>query len=198
MNIGAVILAAGLSSRMKKNKLLLDLHGKRVVEHVFQTVKDSVFDSILVVTGRDHDLMEELASKHGLDTVLNPNYKEGQSTSVRKGLETIHNGMDAIMFFMGDQPCIKTDLIKDMIRVFNESSATILVPISNEGRGNPVIFSSKWYEDLEHVEGDKGGRTIIKNNPDQVLYYPITDDLFFMDVDTKDMYNQIKKQMIKD
>lgn len=190
--ISAIILAAGLSSRMGKNKLLLPLGKQSVIEHVVETVCKCQVGEIIVVLGKCSKNIEAVLDRFNIKIVFNADYASGQSTSLKAGMKTIDNQTDGVLFFMGDQPMIKVELINDIIHQFNESESSIIVPTYNNKRGNPVLFAACWFAELLQVQGDKGGRDILNNNLDQVRFVTIRDALFFKDVDTEIMYNQIK------
>ena len=161
--ISAIILAAGLSSRMGKNKLLLPLGKQSVIEHVVEKVSKSQVDEIIVVLGNDAKDIEAVLDRFDIKTVVNSNYIKGQSTSVKVGIREVDDHTEGALFIMGDQPMIKTGIINDIIHKFSECECSIVVPTYNNQRGNPVLFGNLWFEELNHVQGDKGGRDILKN-----------------------------------
>lgn len=197
MKIDGIILAAGKSSRMKKNKLLLPLGGEVVIRSVVKAVLESQVNDIIVVTGRDAEILE--SELMGLDVacVFNTNYEMGQSTSVKKGLEALKPSSDGVLFFMGDQPLVEAKIIDEMIEAFKKSKSSILVPRTREGRGNPVLFSKKWYEHLKDVSGDQGGRQLLKQHQEEILYFDIEDPMFFYDIDDLEKYDFLKSYLEK-
>lgn len=192
MKVGAVVLAAGLSSRMPVNKLLLPLNGKTVIECVLETLLKSELDEVVVVTGKDRSDMDSILDLYDVRCVHNPNFNKGQSTSVIAGIKALSHNLEGVFFVMGDQPLIKQEIINGMINQFKASESTILVPKSDRGQGSPVLFGSKWFPALLQVKGDKGGREIIRQHPDQVAYYQIPDQNFFIDIDTESAYDLVR------
>ncbi len=190
MRVDAVVLAAGLSSRMKQNKLMLPFMGTTIIRHTVLTILESNVEKVIIITGNNEDLIRTELEDLNVIFVYNEHYKTGQSTSVCLGVETSDDS-DGIMFFMGDQPMIKSHFIDDMIETFKEMDETILVPYCKDKRGNPVLFNKKWYKELLKVTGDYGGRFIIENNLNDVRRYCLEDELFFTDVDTIEKYNDL-------
>jgi len=195
--ISAIILAAGLSSRMGRNKLLLPLGKQSIIEHVVEIVSKSRVDEIIVVLGKDAKDIELVLDRFEIKTILNSDYVDGQSTSVKVGIKAINNRSEGALFFMGDQPMIKVEIINNIIDEFLNSDNSIIVPTYNTKRGNPVLFGSRWFSDLNQVQGDKGGRDILKNNLDQVGFIEISDDLFLKDIDDDVVYQEIKSKFVK-
>lgn len=193
MRFGAVILAAGLSTRMAENKLLLPLGNKKVVDHVIEAVKGSKIQECVLVTGRDSQLLTSIADDHGISRVYNEAYAQGQSTSVIAGLKALEKGCDGVFFILGDQPLITSQVLDDMMVSFESSDASILVPMSENGKGSPVLFGKEWFPQLLEITGDKGGRQIIRSNQEAVAYYQVDDQAFFLDVDTQVLYEVIQK-----
>ncbi|MCH4887801.1 nucleotidyltransferase family protein [Acidaminobacter sp. JC074] len=187
MKVDGIILAAGLSSRMVDNKLLLAFRESFIIRHIVMVLLESNLDRLVIVTGRDEDKVKHTLEGLPVEFVHNKDYKTGQSSSVSLGVKHLKDSQ-AIMFFMGDQPLIKAEIINDMIGSFLISDKSILVPYYHEKRGNPVIFQSKWFDKLMDLSGDYGGRYIIKAHPEELEKYIIKEKHFFLDVDTKENY----------
>lgn len=196
--ISAIILAAGLSSRMGKNKLLLPLGKQSIIEHVVEKVSKSQVDEIIVVLGNDATDIKAVLERFDIKIVANSDYIKGQSTSVKVGIQEVDDHTEGALFIMGDQPMIKSGIINDIIHRFSECKCSIVVPTYNNRRGNPVLFGNRWFGDLNDVQGDKGGRDILKNNLDQVSFLEISDDLFLKDIDDEAMYQYIKAEFEKE
>lgn len=186
-----IILAAGFSKRMGQNKLILPFKDSTIIESVIKEVLSSNLDQAYIVCREDE--VKGLAGKYPIHIIVNKRAYEGQSTSIVKALEQIeardHN--DSYMFFMGDQPLIHRQFINEMIDFYYENKASILVPLYHNKRGTPVIFSSKWKDDLLKLTGDEGGRQIIRQNMKEVLAYEVDNEYLGRDIDTMDGYKEI-------
>lgn len=192
--IVAVILAAGLSSRMKKNKLLLPLGDTTVIEHVVKTVLSSKVDYVIVVLGRDHEFIRNLLKSYPIRMLYNDQYEKGQSTSIIKGLETLpRTGVDGVLFAMGDQPLITIEGLNAIIDAFATQKGKIIVPVDTESgkKGAPVLFDQSFFSDIRKIEGDQGGKVVIRQYPDAVYECEIQNAVFFDDIDTEDAYESI-------
>ncbi|WZL73845.1 molybdenum cofactor cytidylyltransferase [Clostridiaceae bacterium 35-E11] len=189
--IGAVILAAGMSQRMGRQKLFLPFKRHTIIEEVIDHIKASKVDCILLIYGNQDDRWEKIAIEKEIACKRNSEYQKGQSTSVKKGIEMMPDGMDGIMFILGDQPLIDSKVINKIIDTFYERKASIVVPLYKGVRGNPVLFHAKWRETLFNVKGDKGARDIILQNKDEVSYIRFNDSMYNIDVDTKEDYQNI-------
>lgn len=192
-NISGVILAAGASKRMVENKILLPFKGKTVLEYIVEKLLEANLSELIVVGGRDFEIVSKLMASYPIKCVENQNYSEGQSTSMKVGLSNISRDSEGCFFFMGDQPLIQVPFINQMISLFkNEQDPnTIVIPMGSEGRGTPVLFGQEHFEALSQISGDQGGRRIIHSSGVNKREFFIEDQSFFWDIDTPEMYQSV-------
>jgi len=184
-----IILAAGLSTRFGRPKQLMDLNGKPLIEWVVDACLSSRLDKIVVVLGHDApQIASNLSLKYKdrrITTIINPQYKNGMSQSLRTGLANVMKDFPSVMFLLGDQPLVSSTLIDRLLESFWESEKDLCVPVHKDTRGNPTLFSSKFYKHLLNVSGDIGAREIIQAHPEAVLLVEAKDPLPFFDIDTE-------------
>ncbi|HSH36327.1 nucleotidyltransferase family protein [Schnuerera sp.] len=179
--ITGIIMAAGFSKRMGEDKLLMEIDGVNMVERVIGSCKNSILDEIILIYRKEE--VGKIGEKHQIKTAYNPNAHLGQSESMKLGIKATKTS-DAYMFLTGDQPFVTSELIDRLIDEYKKSEYSIVVPYYNGRNGTPTIFSSIYKEELLEVEGDKGGRDIIKKNISSVKKVIITDEKLGFDVDT--------------
>ncbi|CCQ95100.1 conserved hypothetical protein [[Clostridium] ultunense Esp] len=184
--IAGIIMASGFSKRMGEDKLLMEIDGVKMVERVIRSCKDSSLDEIILVYRRKE--VRKIGKKYSIKTIYNPNAYLGQSESMKLGIKAIKD-CQAYMFLMGDQPFITKRLIDRLIEEYKNDKSTIIVPYYNGRNGTPTIFSSKFKDDLLQVEGDKGGRDIIRRNVSSVKKVIIDDGKLGLDVDREEDLN---------
>ncbi len=192
--IYGIILAAGEGKRMGKVKLTLPLGDKQLIEWVLQAVKLTPLDKyFLVVRPEDKDIIK-IGKAWGAEIVLNPDFRKGMSTSIKKALLKI-NTQEAEGFFLilGDQPLINPSILFKMILAFTPGKKEIVVPFYKDKRGNPVLFDICWKDELMAVTGDVGGRVLIKAHPEKVKRVNISDETILFDIDQEKDY--LKAQM---
>lgn len=186
-----IILAAGFSKRMGKNKLLLPFKDNTIIESVIREVVSSKLNKVYIVCREDE--VKDLAGKYSLNIIINKKAHEGQSTSIVEAIKKVDSEAGSYMFLMGDQPLINKDFINEMIDFYNNNNTSILVPYYNDKRGTPVIFSSKWKKDLLKLKGDEGGRQIIRGNIKDILKYKVDSKILGIDIDNIEDYERILK-----
>ncbi len=184
--ITGIIMAAGFSKRMNKDKLILDFKGISIIERVIKAVKQSNVDKIILVYREEK--IKEIGIKNGIKTVYNNRAELGQSESIKLGINASSIKTKGFMFFVGDQPFLDSLIINKLIDVFKEQNNNIVTPIYKEKRGNPIIFSSDLKDELLKIEGDKGGKSIIKKRYDEVKFVYFDNDISRLDIDTWDEY----------
>ena len=193
--ISAVVPAAGLSSRMGQNKLLMPFGDKSLIEHAVDTLKASDVDEIVVVLGHEADQVRSRLERRRVNFVHNPDYREGLSTSVRTGMSAVAKGADAIMIYLADQPLIQPDEISRLIQAFAEAKRagkSIVVPFFENRRGNPVILDASYRAMVLDIVGDVGCRRIIRRYPEQVFAVQMQTDHVVRDVDTLEDFLRVR------
>ena len=193
--ISAIVPAAGLSSRMGQNKLLMPFGDKSLIEHAVDTLKASDVDEIVVVLGHEADQVRSRLERRRVNFVHNPDYREGLSTSVRTGMSAVAKGADAIMIYLADQPLIQPDEISRLIQAFAEAKRagkSIVVPFFENRRGNPVILDASYRAMVLDIVGDVGCRRIIRRYPEQVFAVQMQTDHVVRDVDTPEDFLRVR------
>jgi len=185
-----IILAAGASVRFGQLKQLIRLRGKYLVEWVLDAALKSCLDIVVLVLGHEYQsILKALGAKARhpqLKVVINHNYRDGQSTSLKAGLLSVRQTFGSVMYLLGDQPMINTEIIDHMLDQFRQSEKDLCVPVCKKKGGNPTVFKRPIYEELMMINGDIGARNIIRKNSERVLYVEIKDPLCFFDIDSQD------------
>ena len=192
--IYGIILAAGEGKRMGKVKLTLPLGNKKLIEWVLQAAKLTPLDKyFLVVRPEDKDIIK-IGKAWGAEIVLNPDFRKGMSTSIKKALLKINTQeVEGFFLILGDQPLITSKIINKLIKSFSPGKREIVVPYFKDKRGNPVLFDICWKDELMAVTGDVGGRVLIKAHPEKVKRVNISDETILFDIDQEKDY--LKAQM---
>jgi molybdenum cofactor cytidylyltransferase len=184
--IGALILAAGQSRRMGEiNKLMIELDGKPMVRHVAETVLASRATPVVAVLGHERDRVRGAFSGLKIRAVYNPDYAEGISTSLRRGLAALPDDIDGVVVCLGDMPLLGAAEIGRLIDAFNPvEGRSIIVPTRRGKRGNPVLWGKRFFAEMQEVAGDVGARHLIGAYPEAVLEVEMTGDGTLLDIDT--------------
>jgi molybdenum cofactor cytidylyltransferase len=188
--ISGIILASGFSKRMEQEKLLLPVGGVVLVERVIRAAKASHLDDVILIYQKKE--IEMIGRKYGITAVFNSRAEEGQSAAIKLGINTAHPKTDAFIFMVGDQPFLNPSTINILIDTFQQDPHSIIVPVYNGIRGNPVLFPSALKKELLVLDGDRGGRVLIEAIPERVNLVSIDDEMSGTDIDTREDYLRIK------
>src|SRR5215467_5079678 len=195
--IAAIVLAAGRSTRMGgPNKLLAEISGRTLVRIAAQEALASQARPVIVVTGHQRERVE--AAVGGLDVVLvhNPDFAEGLSTSLKAGIAAVPAEADGAIVCLGDMPQVDAKLIDRLLAAFDpEKGALVVVPTIGGKRGNPVVWSRRFFPELSALDGDTGARHLVTSYPEAVAELPLTGNAALVDVDTPDALKAVKAEI---
>jgi molybdenum cofactor cytidylyltransferase len=180
---GIVVLAAGGSSRFGTPKLLESWRGEGILRHVVEMVLASGYGPAVVVLGAEFDQLSESISDQPIPFIENPQWSDGQSTSVITGLRAIEDRCEAVIFVLGDMPAVDQSNLNALVDAHRVTLESIIAPYARERWGNPVLFDCRTFSDLKNLEGDRGGRVLFDKYPPHSISSG-TDVLF--DIDSPD------------
>ncbi|MFM1920247.1 MAG: hypothetical protein RLZZ303_1881 [Candidatus Hydrogenedentota bacterium] len=186
-----MILAAGDSTRMGRQKLLLPVGNERLIQRVVRTARDSQLDPIVVVTGRDHDALAPLI--HGVATVVrNLDPSRGMLSSVRVALEALPEDVASVILFLGDQPACDSRQVRALVH----TNGRIVVPTFDGRRGHPMKFSMEFRDEILARYDDAGLRGLLRAHASEVIEVPIDDPGVLIDVDTPEEYEAELRRLL--
>jgi len=187
-----IILAAGTASRYGEFKQLLDWKGKPFIRQVTETALHAGLEPVVIVTGFRHADVESHLQDLPVSIVHNPEFEQGQSTSIKAGLSALPPHTGSAVFLLSDQPQIPVEVIRALVESHAHERQPILAPlVLEERRANPVLFDRITFPDLMQLTGDIGGRGIFDKH--KVTYLPWHDDILIFDVDKPEDYERLKK-----
>jgi molybdenum cofactor cytidylyltransferase len=195
--IAAVVLAAGQSSRMGRHKLLLPLRGKPLLLHVVDAALTAEVGTVLVVVGHNAATIQSLLAGYPVQLVENPDYAQGQSTSLHAGLAALGPEVEAAIFLLGDQPLVPAALLNRLMETYRAGQVDAVIPVYAGQRGNPVLFSRALFPRLLAVTGDRGGREALMaaQQSGRAATVAVDDVTINRDVDTWEEYQQITAEI---
>ena len=198
VRVSCLLLAAGLSSRMTiGNKLLLKIKKITIIERTIENLILCNIDGLYIILGHQSSLFTKILKKFNVPLILNKSYKEGMSSSIKKGIQTIDAKSNGVMICLADMPRITTNtynvLIKTFKKFYNKKNPLIVIPEHNGEDGNPVILSNHFFSYLENITGDKGAKVLIEKNKKYIKKVNILNNSILKDVDNQKMYEELLK-----
>jgi len=184
--IAALVLAAGRSSRMGEiNKLLINIDGKPMVRRVAETALAAGARPVIAVTGHESNKVETALAGLSVTCVYNPDFALGLSASLKRGLEALPLTIDGVLVCLGDMPLISSADIGRILAAFDPGSGReIIVPTSSGKRGNPVLWSRRFFNEMRDLAGDTGAKHLIGAYPEAVVEVETGSDAVLTDIDT--------------
>jgi len=191
--IGAVVLAAGQSRRMgKDNKLLAPVQGEAMLRHAVRAAQSSQASDVVVVTGHQREEVVAALAGLGVATAHNPDFAQGLSTSLHRGLAALPPEVDGAIVVLGDMPRIDARVLDRLIAAFDPADGrAICLPTVSGKRGNPMLFARRFFAEVCEIAGDVGARHLIGSYPDLVAEVPMDDDAALIDVDTPEALERL-------
>jgi len=184
--IAAIILAAGQSRRMGAiNKLLAEIDGKPMVAHAADAALASRAKPVIVVTGHQPELVAAALAGRDVELVQNPDFADGLSTSLKRAIGALPDGIAGAVVCLGDMPGVSARHIDRLIDAFDPlSGAAVVVPTFKGKRGNPVLWHRRFFGEMTEISGDVGARHLIGAHEDELVEIAMDDDAVLTDLDT--------------
>jgi xanthine dehydrogenase accessory factor len=193
--VAAIILAAGKSTRMGQQKLLMPFEGKSMIATVVGKIAGSVSSRTIVVTGSDRNKIEKELEAYAVLFVDNERYEKGMLTSVQAGVAAASTETDGYLILLGDQPMVSEAVINRLISVFQKGGKGLLIPVFKGKRGHPVLIGSKYKNEIKSLSPEIGLRELFLNHPDDIQEIEVESEDVLKDIDTPDDYELETKQI---
>jgi molybdenum cofactor cytidylyltransferase len=193
MTVG-IILSAGESKRMGTPKQLLPWGKTIILQQVMDNAAASHLEQIILVLGsRAGEIADKTTLSPKTRIVINNDFQEGMSSSVKCGVKNAPTGAAAYMLLLGDQPFIGPAIINRVLDEYQKTKFGIVIPVYNGKRGHPVIFDAKYKDELL-VIADRGAKAVVNNHPEDILEVHLDTPEILTDIDTPQDYREAKAQ----
>jgi molybdenum cofactor cytidylyltransferase len=189
--ISLIVLAAGKSTRMKENKLLLKLNGEALIEHVVKVAKESSADEIVVVLGYEATKVKERLARIGCKFAVNENYMKGQSESVKVGLSAISGNAEAVMILPADVALVDPESINRVLEEYRRSKSTIVIASHQQQSGHPILLDRTLFPEVSKIdEHTQGLKAVINRHRPEINYVEARTENVLVDIDTKEEFDK--------
>jgi molybdenum cofactor cytidylyltransferase len=189
--ISAVVLAAGASSRMGRQKLLLPLDGEALIRRVVRQVSDAGFDEVLVVVGHEADQVLDALGGLPIRHALNPDFATGMGSSFRTAVAHLPDS-EAAMFALADQPFVTSVEYRKVLETYRQHHSPIVSSRYGEVMAPPHLFAREFFPELAVLE--HGARPVLLSHRDKTTILMFPADLL-VDVDTPEDYEEVKRRL---
>lgn len=189
--VAGIVLAAGEGRRFGGPKALADWHGRPLVRHVVALARRAGLDPVIVVVGAHASLVRKALAGLPVDVVENPAWPEGMSRSIQAGLQALPPQVEAFVLLQVDQPLVRPRWLRQLIEAHRATGQPMAVGTVNGDPRPPALFARPLFPALMELQGDQGGRGLIRAFPEAVARIPVPDPTWVMDFDTPEAYRRI-------
>jgi molybdenum cofactor cytidylyltransferase len=188
--IVGVILAAGESKRMGQPKALLKIGEHTFLDHIALSLAASQINLVYAVLGNQAEIIQSSLKKN-IPIVHNPNYQEGQLSSLKAAIERIQfENCDGVLVALVDHPLISSGIVRRMVEAFYSSKKKIIIPTLHGKRGHPVLYSRELFEEILAIPPGVGANAVRQAYRDHTLELEVDDPGVLIDIDTPEDYER--------
>jgi molybdenum cofactor cytidylyltransferase len=188
--VTAVVLAAGESRRMGRNKLLLPWGAATVLERTLANVKASALHDALLVTGHESRSVETVAMTQHVPTTYNKDYANGMLSSVQAALRALPPATEAILVVLGDQPMVEPALLDALLSAYAGTTKGLVAPYYRGTRGNPVLIDRRYFDALLALPPDAAPRVLLRRYPNDLQAVEVDSEAILRDLDRPEEYER--------
>jgi molybdenum cofactor cytidylyltransferase len=189
--ISLVLLAAGKSTRMKENKLLVKINGDTLIEHVVKAAKRSSVDEVVVVLGYEAMKIKERLAKVECRFAVNENYMKGQSESVKAGFSAVSSNAEAVMILPADVALIDRESINRVVEEYRRSRSRIVIASHQQQSGHPILLDRTLFPEVSKIDEETQGlKAVINRHRAEIKYVEVGTENVLIDIDTREEFDK--------
>ncbi|WP_134698742.1 NTP transferase domain-containing protein [Ammoniphilus sp. YIM 78166] len=196
-NIGALILAAGMATRMGQPKQLIPLDEKPLFRYSVDAAVSAGLKPIILVGGKHvKELRQHVTDIEDIEVIENEKFQTGMASSLKVGIKALTGQADAVVVFLADQPFVHPVVVQKILEIYEfdqKEGVRIIRPVYAGVAGHPVLFDADLFGEFENIQGDEGGKSIIKKHQSHLKAIPFESFEWGMDADTPEDLAKIKE-----
>ncbi len=194
-NFSAIILAAGLSKRIKGFKPLLRIGEKTLAEHTIELFKNAGIDEIVTVVGHGSAKLIPVVKAASSHHVINDQYHAGMYSSIQQGVKALRHPCDAFFLLPVDIPLVRPTTVRQLSDAFHKRpSSMVCYPQFQSRRGHPPLINSRLIDEILSYNGQGGLRELLRYHQDHALSIPVEDPFIRLDADTHEDLLLLRKK----
>jgi len=189
--ISLIVLAAGKSTRMKENKLLLRTNEETLVERVVSNATKSNADETIVVLGYEAEKIGDRLARLRCRTIVNDKFEKGQSESVKVGLSAVAKDPKAVMILPADVALVEASSINKVIDEYHNSKSRIVIASYRHESGHPILLDRTLFPEISQIdEATLGLKAVIDRHRAEVKYVDVGTENVLIDIDTLEEFDE--------
>lgn len=169
---------------MGRDKALLPYRGSTFLEYIVAQLRGAGVAPVAVVMGHHAREIEQAVDLSGVEVVLNPDYRRGQTSSLKAGLEALAGEpVDAVLLCLVDHPAVQAGTIARILEAFPDSRPPVVIPTYQGRRGHPVLIGRQLFEELLSLGADQGANSVIRKYREATAFVEVEDPGITADID---------------
>jgi molybdenum cofactor cytidylyltransferase len=194
--ISAIVVAAGLSTRMGQPKQLLPYAGHTVIEQIVSVLLPCPLAEVVVVTGHERQAIEATLATWPVRCVFNPNYEQGEMlSSVQCGLAELETKITAAaLIVLSDQPQLEAAVVRQLIDTYCAEPGPLIIPSFQMRRGHPILIDRVCWPEILALDTSRMLRDVIRTHAAKIQYVVVETESVLRDIDTPEAYRQALRQ----
>jgi molybdenum cofactor cytidylyltransferase len=192
----AIVLAAGSSTRMGRNKLLLDVAGESLVRRAVRAAVDAGLDDVVVVLGHEEARIRAELDELCCNLVVNPDHAEGAGTSVRTGVREVSGRADAIVVVLADMPFVTAEMIATLADRYRQRRPPLVASHYGDVQAPPTLYDRALFDELLQIPGERCAKQVVRRHEKEALVvtWPAS---ALRDIDAPGDYEDVRAELAK-
>ncbi len=192
--IAGIVLAAGNSTRMGRNKLLLELDGKPVIRRAVGRAVDAGLSPVIVVLGFEADRVREALSGLTYHEVTNPKFEAGINSSVRLGIGAVPDQAIAAVVMLPDMPFVTTSMLETLMARYRKSDAPLVISRYGDVNAPPMLHGRVLFPGFHGPDVEGCGKHIVRRHRDEAVVVD-WNPAALTDLDVPADYERVKAEL---
>jgi molybdenum cofactor cytidylyltransferase len=167
--VAGIVLAAGLSTRMGRNKMLIEMAGEPLVRRAARVAVDAGLSPVVVVIGHEADRARAAIGDLECRPVVNADYREGVRTSVRAGVLALPGSAPAAVVMLADMPLVTSGMLSVLVERYRVAAAPLVVSRYGEVNAPPTLYDRRLFPELTALEGPGCGKRVVERHRDEAV-----------------------------
>jgi len=182
--VNAIVLAAGASTRMGRQKMLLEFQGQTLIQQVVAQISSSIPGQVRVVYSKHSKAILDLKWNTSPLFIENSFPEKGMLESIRVGLREVVQSAEAVLIALGDQPVQRPSMITRLLDAYKKNTDQIIIPSIGDKRGHPIFIPHRFFKEVLSSYDDQGLRGLLHAHPEAITMVETHDEEILRDLDT--------------
>lgn len=191
--IGGLVLAAGESRRMGRDKALLNYRGRPFLEAILKHLRDAGIARPIVVLGHHANEIMSAVDLGSAEVVMNDDYRLGQTSSLQAGLRKLESSQVAgALLCLVDHPAASAEVMRQLQEAYRETGAPVVIPVHEKRRGHPVLIGRALFAELLALNSSQGADTVIRKYRAATCFMETDEPGILLDIDAPEDYQRLR------